>query len=97
MTEEKAIEIMKEWIEYEKANKNKINKADELIEVQETMVKALEKKNKIIDVIAGYIATLDIEEDICSKTQNEHCDKMNFGECEDCIKQYFEKKVDKEQ
>ena len=97
MTEEKAIEIMKEWIEYEKANKNKINKADELIEVQETMVKALEKKNKIIDVIAGYIATLDIEEDICSKTQNEHCDKMNFGECEDCIKQYFEKKAEKEQ
>ena len=51
MTEEKAIEIMKEWIEYEKANKNKINKADELIEVQETIVKALEKKNKMIDEI----------------------------------------------
>ena len=53
----------------------------------------IEKKDKIIDEMAGYIATLDIEEDICSKTENEHCDKMNFGECEDCIKQYFESKV----
>ena len=42
MTEAKAIEIMKEWIKYEKVNKDKINKADELIDVQETIVKALE-------------------------------------------------------
>lgn len=54
----------------------------------------IEKKNEIIDEMAGYIATLDIEEDICSKTENEHCDKMNFGECEDCIKQYFKNKVE---
>lgn len=53
-----------------------------------------EKKDKIIDEMATYIATLDIEEDICEKTKNEHCDKMNFGECEDCIKQYFERKVE---
>ena len=51
-----------------------------------------EKKDKIIDEMATYIVTLDIEEDICEKTKNEHCDKMNFGECEDCIKQYFERK-----
>ncbi len=56
--------------------------------------KEIEKKNEIIDEMAGYIATLDIEEDICSKTKNEHCDKMNFGECEDCIKQYFKEKVE---
>ena len=37
---------------------------------------------------------MNIEEDICEKTKNEHCDKMNFGECEDCIKQYFERKVE---
>lgn len=54
----------------------------------------LEKKEKMIDEMATYIATLDIEEDICEKTKNEHCDKMNFGECEDCIKQYFERKVE---
>mgnify|MGYP003371943088 FL=1 len=54
----------------------------------------LDIKDKIIDEMATYIATLDIEEDICEKTKNEHCDKMNFGECEDCIKQYFERKVE---
>lgn len=54
----------------------------------------LKKKDKIIDEMATYIVTLDIEEDICEKTKNEHCDKMNFGECKDCIKQYFEKKVE---
>lgn len=46
--------------------------------------------------MAGYIATLDIDEDICSKIENELCDKMNFGECEDCIKQYFKSKAEKE-
>lgn len=59
----------------------------------ETVLNLLEKKDKIIDEMATYIATLDIEEDICEKTKNEHCDKMNFGECEDCIKQYFENKA----
>ena len=54
------------------------------------------KKDKIIDLMAEYIATLDIEEDICSKIENQHCDKMNFGECEDCIKQYFKSKAEKE-
>ena len=55
----------------------------------------IKKKDKIINKTVEYIATLDIE-DICSKTGNEHCDKMNFGECEDCIKQYFENKVESE-
>lgn len=54
------------------------------------------RQNKQIDLMAGYIATLDIDEDICSKIENEFCDKMNFGECEDCIKQYFKSKAEKE-
>ena len=49
MTEEKAIEIMKDWIVFQKAHKEKINKADELIEIQETILKALEQKDKIIE------------------------------------------------
>lgn len=61
----------------------------EMIKQITTVLNLLEKKDKIIDEMATYIATLDIEEDICEKTKNEHCDKMNFGECEDCIKQYF--------
>lgn len=52
----------------------------------------IKQKDKIIDLMADYIATLDIEEDICANVKNDNCDKMNFGECEDCIKQYFERK-----
>ena len=46
MTEEEkqAIETMKHWIDYEKANKDKINKADELIEIQEIVLNLIEKQ-----------------------------------------------------
>lgn len=51
MTEEekKAIEIMKRWIEYEKQNKDKINKANELIEIQETVLNLIQKQDKEIE------------------------------------------------
>ena len=51
-------------------------------------------KEQIIDLMAEYIATLDIEEDICIKTGKNlnECDSMAIGECEECIKQYFERK-----
>ena len=49
---EKAIETMKHWIEYEKANKEKINKADELISIQETILsdykRALERNEVLL-------------------------------------------------
>lgn len=35
---EEAIKIMKHWVEYEKNNKEKINRADELINIQETIL-----------------------------------------------------------
>ena len=44
---EQAIETMQHWIDYEKKNKDKINKADELIEVQETILKEKEELKKI--------------------------------------------------
>lgn len=49
MTLEQAITEMKKWVEYEKAHKDKINRADELIEIQETILKALEKKGDDIN------------------------------------------------
>lgn len=67
-------------------NKNK----DELISMLNDSLKIINKQSNTINKMAVYIATLDIEEDICEKTKNEHCDKMNFGECEDCIIKYFE-------
>lgn len=57
----------------------------------------IEKKDKIIDEMATYIATLDIEEDICVKVGKENgCDQMAYGECEECIKKYFERKAKNE-
>ena len=56
---EKAKETMKHWVEYEKQNKDKINKADELIEIQETLLQYINqleqensKLNKMIDEMA---------------------------------------------
>ena len=61
---------------------------------EEKKLKAeIEEKEKIIEAMAGYIAMGDIEEDICQHVKNDNCDKMNFGECESCIIQYFERKV----
>ena len=51
----------------------------------------LKKKDKVIDLMAKYIADID-NEDICFEIENKYCDKnMDYGECEDCIKQYFER------
>ncbi len=56
----------------------------------------LKKKDKVIDLMAKYIADID-NEDICFEIENKYCDKnMDYGECEDCIKQYFERKVEDE-
>lgn len=41
-----AVATMEHWIEYEKANKDKINKAQELIEIQETILYAYKKAIK---------------------------------------------------
>lgn len=48
---EEAIKIMEHWIEYEKNNKEKINRADELINIQETILSAYKrvlKENEIL-------------------------------------------------
>ena len=69
MTEKEAIEILKDWIVFQKAHIEEINKADELIELQETILKALEQKDKEIqelkadlyecnNIISDYIDTV---------------------------------------
>lgn len=89
--EERAIETMKHWIEYEKANKNKINKADELIEMQETVLNLLEKKDKIIDEMANSFAEEGFYSEHCQTLiDNEICP----NDCNKCVKQYFERKVE---
>ena len=65
-TEQKeAIETMQHWIE----NKSKINKADELIEIQETvlnLVKDLQRKNFELNQKNEYFAWLnkDLKDEI---------------------------------
>lgn len=94
MNEEEKQTIKRIKRDYELAKSEDAIDIDIFTEDIKTVLNLLEKKDKIIDEMATYIATLDIEEDICEKTKNEHCDKMNFGECEDCIKQYYERKVE---
>ena len=54
----------------------------------------LEKKDKMIDLMAEYISDLDIDEDICKKQSDNNCDDINREvECKECIKQYFERKA----
>lgn len=60
---EEAIKIMEHWIEYEKNNKEKINRADELINIQETILlnyKRVLKENEELKIIKSAIQTLQI-------------------------------------
>lgn len=99
-----AIETMQHWIEYEKKHKDEINKADELIHIQDTVLslikeqeEEIEKKDKIIDLMTEYISKRDVEEDICmkNKTNPDWCNE-DYTNCQDCIKKYFADLVEKE-
>lgn len=60
----------------------------------------LEKKDKMIDLMAEYMSDLDIDEEICKHQVQEFCDNKPEGVtldvCAKCIKQYFERKVEDE-
>lgn len=90
---EKAKETMSHWVDYEKQNKEKINKADELIGIQQTLLQYIDqleqennKQNKIIDKILSEYATCKICLDYTCKKRDKNA--------KECIKQYFEKKVE---
>ncbi len=54
----------------------------------------LQQKDKQIDLMAGYISNLDIDENICKEQSDNNCDDINReADCKDCIKQYFETKA----
>lgn len=89
---EKDAEINK----YKRKNKELSNQLLKIYKEQDNYNARIEKKDKVIDLMAKYIADID-NEDICFEIENKHCDKnMDYGECEDCIKQYFERKVEDE-
>ena len=63
-------------------------------EAIETVLSELEKKEAIINEMAKFIAGLDIDELICK--DREHCTgDYEYETCEECIKEYFEKKEGK--
>ena len=61
MTKEQkeAIKTMQHWIEYEKQNKDKINKVDELIGIQETVLNLIQEQdneiNKYLEIITNKV------------------------------------------
>lgn len=87
MLKEKDAEINK----YKRKNKELSNQLLKIYKEQDNYNARIEKKDKVIDLMAKYIADID-DEDICFEIENKYCDKnMDYGECEDCIKQYFER------
>ena len=57
----------------------------------------IQQLKKQIDLMGEYIARLDIDQDICIKVEDSCFDYagQNGKTCEECIKQYFERKVKK--
>lgn len=87
--QEEAIKTMKHWIDYEKNNRDKINKADELINMQETVLSMLKEisadsaeKDKIIVEKSAEIEKLKTDFKIvdqeCSRLERKEAkqDKM---------------------
>ena len=61
MNDKEAIKEMKNWVEYEKANKEKIIKADELIEIQETVLNLIEKYKNLYRIALNNTIKSDRE------------------------------------
>ena len=50
----------------------------------------IEKQQNTMYKMASFLASQDIECDICEKTGRlDECDSMAYGECENCIINYF--------
>lgn len=75
MTKEQkeAIETMQHWIEYAKQNKDKINKVDELIGIQETVLNLIQEQEKEIE--ASRQITTEMNNDV--KKLITECKKKN--------------------
>lgn len=75
--------------DYLKVIKEKVKANEEVTKLQ----KENEEKDKQIDLMAKYIAKLDIYEGICIKVEDSCHDYagQNGKTCDNCIKQFFEK------
>ena len=95
----KAIETLIEALdEYKIACNCGKQNTDTLRETIRILQKENRQKDKIIELMAIFIANLDIDEDICKYQIENFCKEeaceVSVNVCIKCIKQYFEKKVD---
>lgn len=96
--EERFVNIVLNLIQrLQKENKYIHSELDKQQEKINNYAKQIEKKDKIIDLMAEYINELDIDEDICSKNiiNPDICNEQ-YSNCKACVKQYFERKVENE-
>lgn len=59
MNEEEIIGTFEHWIEYEKANKDKINKADELIEIQQGLLDLYQQEKEKNKELTDFIEAIE--------------------------------------
>lgn len=112
-TEQKeAVETMQHWIEYEKTHKDKINKADELIGIQETVLNLIQEQdneiNKYLEIITNKVIEtakddLLTEKNIELEKKDKIIDELAKAFKQDDvrsveeIKQFYERKVENEE
>lgn len=89
MTPEQAVKLLDNLSEYGLC----YNITEEYQEAMKLVLSMLEKKEKIIDLMAETINNID--EDICKQMgQKANCNEFEDTEkCKECIKQYFENKA----
>jgi len=82
----------KQWIEsnFNITERNNLRKLLKIIEKQQ---KDIEKKEKIIDLMIKELSNQYNDYEPCYLDDKMECKK--YKDCKECIKQYFEKKVEK--
>ena len=92
-------EILKERVFNFKLNKELSSKMTKEVikenEAIEKLLAELEEKDKIIDLMSDFINNYDIDEEICAQVVNCN-DFINKEKCKECIKEYFEKRIQEE-
>ena len=90
-----ALSLIKEQRKENDLAKEQLKKQCEIADERNNLLVKVNRLESQIDLMAEYIATLDIDEDICmnNKINSEWCNE-DYTNCKKCIKQYFERKCE---
>lgn len=90
-----ALSLIKEQRKENELAKEQLKKQCEIADERNNLLVKVNRLESQIDLMAEYIATLDIDEDICmnNKINSEWCNE-DYTNCKECIKQYFERKCE---